>query len=146
MTEAELESIAQQLVARLRDDDPEAVNRWLCSQVSNPNDWYRLCFVLAAAVPDDQRWSELLAWWTGPPMEPVKTRPRAGEFIDEIAVERACYGEGVFLNAAERRAAVAKLMRRGMNQVQIGGLLGLSVRSVNRHAAALRKRSDSVAA
>ena len=66
MTESELESIAQQLVARLRDDDPEAVNRWLCSQVSNPNDWYRLCFVLAAAVPDDQTWSNLTAWTEGP--------------------------------------------------------------------------------
>jgi hypothetical protein len=76
MTEAELESIAQQLVARLRDDDPEAVNRWLSLVMPNPTDWYRLCFVLAAAVPDDQRWSELTAWWTNPPAgtEPVEFR------------------------------------------------------------------------
>lgn len=136
MTEDELSSIAQQLVGKLRDEDPEAVNRWLSSVMPCSTDWYRLCFVLAAAVPDDKRWSELMGWWVDPP---VKTRPRAGEFVDEIAVERACYGEDVVLNAAERRAAVAKLMRRGVNQVQIADLLRLSVRSVNRHAVALRK-------
>lgn len=67
MTEDELSSIAQQLVGKLRDEDPEAVNRWLSSVMPSSTDWYRLCFVLAAAVPDDKRWSELMAWWINPP-------------------------------------------------------------------------------
>jgi proline racemase len=62
VTEDELSSIAQQLVGRLREDDPEAVNRWLCSVLPSSVEWFRLCFVLAAAVPDDESWKNLTAW------------------------------------------------------------------------------------
>jgi hypothetical protein len=62
VTEDELSSIAPQLVGRLREDDPEAVNRWLCSVLPSSVEWFRLCFVLAAAVPTDQSWANLTAW------------------------------------------------------------------------------------
>ena len=66
-----LEEIAQQLVARVRDDDPDANGRWLAGELTDPADWFRLCFVLAAAVPDELRWSQLVAW-TDPPVTPAK--------------------------------------------------------------------------
>lgn len=59
---ARLESIAQQLAARVREDDPVRVWAWLAYVVPEPKDWYRLCFVLACAVPDDRTWSELTDW------------------------------------------------------------------------------------
>lgn len=59
---ATLESVAQQLIARLRDDDPVRVHAWLAAVLPDWRDWYRLCFVLAAAVPDDRTWGELTAW------------------------------------------------------------------------------------
>lgn len=60
-----LEQLAQQLVARMRDDDPAANARWLSAELSDPCDWFRLCFVLAAAVPDDRTWLDLTEWHTG---------------------------------------------------------------------------------
>ena len=93
MTEAELESIAQQLVARLRDDDPEAVNRWLCSQLSNPNDWFRLCFVLAAAVPIDESWRSLTAWTELDPWVRIDSRTRLAPCGTRAAAERHRYNK-----------------------------------------------------
>jgi len=74
-----LESIAQQLVARVRDDDPEANLRWLRAELgTDPNspvtDTERLLFVLAAAVPDDKRWWDLIAW-----CEPLRTPVDVGK-------------------------------------------------------------------
>jgi hypothetical protein len=60
-----LASIAQQLAARVRDDDPEANQRWLHA-VTTPEEREALLYVLAAAVPDDQTWTELVGW-TGEP-------------------------------------------------------------------------------
>lgn len=57
-----LESVAQQLAARIRDDEPWMVHAWLARELPDPADWYRLCFVLACAVPVEPRWSELTAW------------------------------------------------------------------------------------
>lgn len=56
-----LESIAQQLVARVRDDDPEANQRWL-HNVTTPADREALLYVLAAAVPETPTWQALTAW------------------------------------------------------------------------------------
>lgn len=55
-----LERLAQDLIVRVRDDDPEANAQWLAS-VSEEDRW-ALLFVLAAAVPDDRSWPELVAW------------------------------------------------------------------------------------
>ena len=57
-----LAQIAAQLTVRVRDEDPEANGRWLTSQLPDPADWFRLTFVLAAAVPDDQTWRQLTSW------------------------------------------------------------------------------------
>jgi hypothetical protein len=62
----ELAQIATMLAARIRDDDPQANAAWLAEHLPDPGDWFRLAFVLAAAVPDDRTWGELTAW----------TRPR----------------------------------------------------------------------
>lgn len=59
---ARLASIAAQLAARVRDHDPENNGQWLTRQLPDPADWFRLAFVLAAAVPVDQTWRDLTAW------------------------------------------------------------------------------------
>lgn len=56
-----LSAIAQQLAGRVRDDDPEANGRWLLN-LTTPEDRLALCFILAAAVPDDRPWAELVEW------------------------------------------------------------------------------------
>jgi len=67
-----LEAIAQQLAARVRDEDPDTVAQWLNTELPNPADWFRLAFVLAAAVPDDKRWSDLIRWIDRP--DPIDYR------------------------------------------------------------------------
>lgn len=73
MDEHRLAEIAAQLAARVRDDDPDANARWLASVLPDPGDWFRLAFVLAAAVPDDRTWSQLVRW----------TQPDSPEVIAE---------------------------------------------------------------
>jgi hypothetical protein len=65
ITTEDLARIAVQLAVRVRDDDPEANGRWLAAQLPDPADWFRLAFVLAAAVPDDRSWRQLTAWAIG---------------------------------------------------------------------------------
>lgn len=67
----ELEGLAQELVVRLRDDDPEDTRRWLTAALPDPSDWFRLCFVLACAVPDDRSWKALTAWTVFGPARPA---------------------------------------------------------------------------
>lgn len=57
-----LAHIAAQLVARVRDDDPEAAARWLSLELDGLDRW-RLLFMLAAMVPVDQTPAQLLAWF-----------------------------------------------------------------------------------
>ncbi|MEU8821824.1 hypothetical protein [Actinoplanes sp. NPDC048796] len=59
---AELERIAFQFAARVRTCDPEDNRRWLVELLPDPHDWFRLNFVLAAAVPEDRPWSEMTRW------------------------------------------------------------------------------------
>ena len=62
-----LASIAQQLAARVRDDDPVANQRWLYAMLPDPAEREALLYVLAAAVPDDRPWSRLTSWtWETP--------------------------------------------------------------------------------
>jgi hypothetical protein len=61
VTPDELAAVAAQLVARVRDDAPDANARWL-NALTNEKDRYALLFVLAAAVPDDKTWGDLTMW------------------------------------------------------------------------------------
>lgn len=58
----DLARIAVELAVRVRDVDPEANGIWLRAVLPEPADWFRLAFVLAAAVPDDRSWKQLTAW------------------------------------------------------------------------------------
>ncbi len=60
-----LESIAQQLIARVRDDEPDANARWLAA-VTTPSERDALLYVLAAAVPAERRWWDLTEWTRTP--------------------------------------------------------------------------------
>jgi hypothetical protein len=57
-----LTQVAAQLAARVREDDPEAVARWLCAELDGLERW-QLLFMLAAMVPLDRTTGELLAWF-----------------------------------------------------------------------------------
>lgn len=143
MTEVErLEQIAQQLVARMRDDDPEANGHWLAAELPDPQDVFRLCFVLAAAVPDDRSWRQLVAWVRLAPQLPiVPDEPAAG--IDEVAVRRAIAGDRVRLTPRERTEVVRQLTRLGWGSKRIAEHLGITMRSVTRNRAASRRATHS---
>lgn len=69
-----LESIAQQLVARVRDDDPEANLRWLRNELgldltAPVSDTERLLFVACVAVPTNRTWRQLTGWVNLPERE-----------------------------------------------------------------------------
>ena len=56
-----LAAIAQQFVARVREDDPAANQRWLYA-MTTPAEREALLYVIAAAVPTDRKWSDLTLW------------------------------------------------------------------------------------
>lgn len=68
----ELAAIAIELAGRVRDVDPEANGRWLAAVLPEPGDWFRLAFVLAAAIPDDRSWRQLTAWTLVPPAHEIE--------------------------------------------------------------------------
>lgn len=94
LTDDQLVAIAMQLAARVRDDHPEANGRWLTAVAPDPNDWWRLAFILAAAVPDDRSWSELTGWVARPGYEGVKRCGTRGAYERHVArgeeVDEAC--------------------------------------------------------
>ena len=57
-----LAHVAAQLAARVREEEPEAVARWLCGELDGLERW-RLLFMLAAMVPVEQTPAQLLAWF-----------------------------------------------------------------------------------
>ena len=59
-----LAEIAQELVVRVRDEDPQSNGRWLEATTTDEDRW-ALLFVLAAAVPDDRPWKHLTLWTYG---------------------------------------------------------------------------------
>lgn len=68
----ELARIAIELAGRVRDVDPAANGRWLAAVLPEPGDWFRLAFVLAAAIPDDRSWKHLTAWAVAPRPERIE--------------------------------------------------------------------------
>lgn len=116
-----LAEIAVELAHRVRTSDTPANAAWL-AKVLGPSDMHGLVFIQAAANPPTrERFARAIAWASSP------------NDIDEIAVERACHGEDVPLNSAERRRVVETLARAGrLTDQEIGVRAGLNRRSVQR--------------
>lgn len=57
-----LAHVAALLAARVRDEDPDSVARWLCSETDGVDRW-NLLFLLAAMVPTEQTPGQLLSWF-----------------------------------------------------------------------------------
>lgn len=79
-----LAGIVQQLITRVRDDDPDAVMRYLDGALADwvdearlsPVDELKALVILAAChIPEDRTPRELLAWWTGEPILPPPPSP-----------------------------------------------------------------------
>lgn len=60
--EDRLAEVAAQMAGRVRWYGPDDNAIWLQHELPDPQDQYALLFVLAAAVPIDERWSDLVAW------------------------------------------------------------------------------------
>lgn len=72
-----LTKIARELVTRVRDEGPDDNATWLTRKLPVAGDWFRLAFVLAAAIPDDRTWTELTAWTRPEPLTPETPAPVA---------------------------------------------------------------------
>lgn len=57
-----LAHVAAQFAARLRDDEPDSVARWLCAQLDGAERW-QLLFMCGAMIPTDQTPAQLLSWF-----------------------------------------------------------------------------------
>lgn len=100
-----LAEVAVELAVRIRDDDPQANARWLRTRLPNADDWFRLAFVLAAAVPDDRPWTDLTGW--------------AAEFTTtETVPTPAPARERPWLQSCGTRAAYRRHRRRGEQACQ----------------------------
>lgn len=82
-----LSSVAQQFVGRVHDDDPIANRRWLHAQTT-ADEREALLYLLAAAVPDDRSWGELVAW-TGEELAAEERRRAQWRIAKRRARERA---------------------------------------------------------
>ena len=91
MDEDRLAEIAQELVIRVRDDDPADNARWL-QNMTTPDERWALLFVLAAAIPDDMTWTELTEWASrrldGGVDTPHKIRRRRVELDEALRPKR----------------------------------------------------------
>jgi hypothetical protein len=97
----QLAAIAAELAVRVRDETPDANAAWLAAELPDPADWFRLAFVLAAAIPDDRSWTALTAWaWATKPdpdivdegevLRPAKSaRPGAGKPLEPCGTPAA---------------------------------------------------------
>ena len=107
-----LAAIACELAQRVRDDGPEDNGRWLAGILPDPDDRFALCFVLAAAVPDDRPWRELIAWVTEGGDQPRQLRPCG---TTAAARRHRAHGEEVCppcLEAERRDDRIRKRLRR----------------------------------
>jgi DNA-binding CsgD family transcriptional regulator len=87
------------------------------------------------AIRDDERFAVLF----GLPRE-LETDP---DYVDVVAVERACSGVRVHLTDAERRAAVSQLVNRGYSRTRISNRLRMSGEVVNTILADLLAELDA---
>ena len=87
----ELARIGAQLAGRVREYGVADNARWLATQLPDSAEWFRLAFVLAAAVPVDRSWRDLTAWTVTPARpEPAGTlRPCPWtHFLSDAGVRR----------------------------------------------------------
>lgn len=135
-----LASVAAQLAGRVREERPEDVAAWLLGQLPDPVDLWRLLFVQAAATPVDVPWLTLTAWAHGLDERAVVAADVPAEpDLDEVELELAAAGEPVLLRARDRRVVVGRLAEQGLTARQIGGRLGVTARTVQRHLDKLRR-------
>lgn len=73
-----LANIGQELVGRVRDDDPQANRRWLHA-LTTAEERDALVYVLAAMVPADKSLSALLGWVHGTPWAAARHEERGAK-------------------------------------------------------------------
>ena len=121
--------IAAQLIGCVRDFGPQDVAAVLAKVPDGRHD--ALAVVLAAMVDPDARPSQLLAWTE---LGPVPSREFTPPGYDVRTLRAEAMGR-----RAERRAEVARLSNEGLSRAVIAQRLGITIRAVERHRAAIRR-------
>lgn len=123
MTEDQLAELAMEFTRRVRSGaDPDDTGAWLLSETTEADRW-ALHFVQAAVGrTSEDEFRRVTAF----------ARVKQPEFVDDIAVERACHGERLALNRLELAAAVKRLTKRGLSVAATARLLRISERRVVR--------------
>jgi len=81
-----MEHLAQNLVVRVRDEDPVENGDWW--ERLTPKEQRAVAFILAAAVPDDRPWADLIAW-TDPEGTVERRRRQWREALQRKAAKKA---------------------------------------------------------
>ena len=127
--------LAAQLIGVVRDYGPDDVAAVLARVPDGRHD--ALAVVLAAMVDPDARPSDLLAWTHSGPVKSRQFTPPeydAGNVADHSLSHHS-----------ERRAEILRLTQEGLTRPQIAERLGVTVRCVERHRAAIRKELEGAA-
>lgn len=106
-----LAQIAAQLAGRVREFDATSNGVWLAAMLPDPADWFRLAFVLAAAVPDDRTWLDLTAWTTGPAKLPAPAALQPCG-TNAAAQRHRAHGEPLDDPCAEAERATNRVLKR----------------------------------
>lgn len=159
-----LKTVAGELVTRMHRDDADTIAEWMGTQLPDPADWFRLCFVLACAVPTNRPFGHQLQWVESyvprviaerravladalsPQREAAKQYEAPRTTVDDVAVYRAINGDRtVPLTRPERSEAVRILTGRGLSGEAIAERLGVTERTVVRWRAVHREESERAA-
>lgn len=154
---AEVDDLAATAIAhaaRVGDYPPDDNAAWLQKQLPDPGDWFRLTFVLAAALPIHlMSWNDLVNWARVGGLRsldedrlPLAARHALNQGVDCSVSDRttvSLVADGLISQetgtARCTKAAVAALLDRpGVIVDDIHRALGISARGVERHIRAIR--------
>jgi len=121
--EDRIAQLALEFAGRIRLHDPDDVADWY--RALTEQEQWALTFTLGAVAPTTEATFRFAKRWAA---KAVENR----EYVDDIAVERACRGEAIQLNRLEKAAAVKRLARRGVSVHVTEKLIGVHARTIRR--------------
>ena len=134
MVESTLIPLAAAVIGVVRDYDPQDTGALLDHEGITDEKSRALIVALAAMVDADASPSELLAW-TATPVQSRTFTPAAYDIKN--------LNEHAFGRRAERRAEIIRLTNEGLTRPQIAARMGITVRCVERHRAAIRAAMEA---
>lgn len=128
-----LASVAAQWVRRVHEHSPHDNAAWLAANTT-AEEREALLYVLPVWVAPRPLGALLkeLRDYVDPTPDP--------DYVDEVAVERACDGDPVSLTWAEQKVVIARLTGAGVSSREVARRVGLAQRTVERYRARWRER------